>query len=87
MDSDAPRKEVRKEVREIMAVTPDRRFTLGMIASRINSMHQVPVPEELVERHLNWNHAKGFVDFEHNHELEREEWFLTDKGKRMEQVG
>lgn len=87
-EDNTPRKEVRAEVREIMAAAPDRKFTLEMIAKRINDLHMsLPVPQQLVEDHVTWNFQKGYVDSNYNHELGRDEYFLTDKGKRMEKVG
>ena len=84
-DDHTPRKEVRQEIREIMAQAPDRRFTAEMIHNRVNQLHRdLPVPFDLCNDHLEWNFQRGFVDYQYNHELNRDEYFLTDKGKRQE---
>ena len=33
---------------------------------------------------IEWNHARGYIDFRRNHDLERDEWALTETGRAKE---
>lgn len=78
------RPEIRGYIRDVLAMAPGRRFTEQMILDGVNRL--LPEPADSLEllAHMEWNHGKGYIDFQRNHDLDRDEWFLTEAGKAKE---
>lgn len=75
---------LRKKVRAVLALAPARRFSEPMILDAMGGMMPEPVTHEEFKVALEWNHARNLVEYRHNEDLERNEWFLTDAGKQKE---
>jgi hypothetical protein len=75
---------LRKKLREVLAMAPRRRFSEQMLLDALNRL----VPEELTVQELKqaieWNHAHNWIEYRHNEDEGRDEWFLTDAGKQKE---
>lgn len=70
----------RRMVREVLAASRRKLSADGIIA-----MMQVRDPglsRDLAEAALQWNFKRGNVNFDHNNELEVDEWELTTRGKQ-----
>lgn len=75
---------VRQKLREVLSMAPTRRFSEGMLLDALNRLLPEKVSTEALSDAINWNHARGFIEYRHNDEEERNEWFLTDAGKQKE---
>ncbi|MEI6492060.1 MAG: hypothetical protein WCO94_05890 [Verrucomicrobiota bacterium] len=77
---------LRAKVREVLAFAPQRKFTEAMIMDGANRM--VPVPADLaaVRLAIEWNLGSGYVDYVYNRDEDRDEWFLTPRGKAKEGI-
>lgn len=70
---------LRPIIREIMKAAPARRWSEKALLVQARQM--IPDIEELdLQAALTWNLSKGYVDSEHNRELEVDVWFLTQRG-------
>lgn len=71
---------LRPVIRETMQLKPSVKWTskslLGLVRSEYSDATEADVTNALT-----WNQLKGFVDYEHNTEFQRDEWFLTERGK------
>lgn len=74
---------LRAKIREVLdAVPAGRKIPAERIADDLRTIgyevtHESPEFQEARE----WNHKRNFIDFEYNHDFERDEWFLTEKGR------
>lgn len=83
----APRPELRKKVREALALLPvGRQVPISMLVGLVNELVPVAASQTQVAEAVDWNHDRGFVGSNHNEELERHEWFITKKGRELEQA-
>lgn len=73
---------LRPVIRETMQLAPGRKFTVKALRAQIRSEYP-EVTEEEVTTALRWNQSKGYVDFTFNAEFERDEWYLTERGKTV----
>jgi hypothetical protein len=81
----APEHELRGEVRRQLSTMPgERAASVGYLTKQINKTTPLVCDEGMVQKALDWNHDRGFVDYRYNTELEWDEWFLTERGKRQE---
>lgn len=71
--------ELRPEIRAVMQRVKKRRWTPAALRSALRSLHPDCTLEE-VNAALQWNHAKGFVDYTFDSELECECWTITQRG-------
>lgn len=72
---------LRAKVREVLQMAPTRRFSEQMLLDGINALIADPAGLEEMREALLWNQGKGYVDYHHNGDFERDEWFLTERGK------
>jgi hypothetical protein len=71
---------LRPVIRETMQMAPARRWTEKLLHAQIR--REFPdVTEADVRAALIWNQGKGFVDYRYIVEFERDEWYLTERGK------
>jgi len=77
---------LRAKVREVLAFAPDRKFTEAMILDAVNRMIPIPADLETVRLAVEWNLGSGFVDYTFNRDEDRDEWFLTPRGKSKEGI-
>jgi len=75
---------LRSKVREVLAMFPKRLFTEQMILDGVNRLIPEPVELDHVRLATEWNLGSGFVDYKFNRDEERDEWFLTPRGKAKE---
>ena len=75
---------LRKKVRVVLALAPTRRFSEPMILDAMSGMMPEPVSFEEMKKAIEWNHSRNLIEYRHNEDLERNEWFLTDAGKQRE---
>lgn len=72
---------IRAKIRAyLLAVPKGRKVPVGMIRDGVRALGY-DFPEEVFGEAMEWNHRKNFVDYDHNHDFERDEWCLTDKGR------
>lgn len=74
---------LRQTVREVLRMAPTRRFHERMLETSVAALGMEATIEELREALL-WNQGKGYVDYTHNGDFGRDEWFLTARGKAKE---
>lgn len=80
--------QLRGDVRSILSAFPQERgVPVKWITDHINKHFPYPATEELVMVALLWNQsARGWCDFRVNQITEKDEWFLTTKGRKQEGV-
>lgn len=71
---------LRPVIRETMQMKPETKWTAKSLLGLIRAEYSDAVEAD-VRNALLWNQKKGFVDYEHNAEFDRDEWFLTERGK------
>lgn len=76
--------QLRKKLREILAMAPRRRFDERMLTDALNQWMPERVELDELRVAIEWNHARGFIEYRRNDDTERDEWFLTDEGKQKE---
>ncbi len=74
---------LRPAIRETMPLAPDRKWTVKALHAQIRTEFS-SAKETDVTRALRWNQEKGFVDYSFNAEFERDEWYLTERGRAAE---
>lgn len=77
---------VRRKIREVLAMAPDRRFTEGMLLDAVRQLVPFEVPESELRVGLEWNQESGYVDWKYSRDMDRDEWFLTARGLAKEGV-
>lgn len=75
---------LRKKLRAVLALAPTFRQSEQMILDALGGMMPEPVSHAEFAEALNWNHARGLVEYRFNEDADRREWFLTDAGKQKE---
>lgn len=84
----APDPRLRFKIREALCLLPDgRRAPIEMLLGMVNDLIPVPVTLADLRDPLAWNHDRGFVNFHHNLDLERDEWFITAQGRVKQAQG
>jgi hypothetical protein len=76
---------LRGKVREVLRMAPTRRFHEELLHQSVDALGMEATIEELREALL-WNQSKGYVDYTHNGDFGRDEWFLTPRGKAKEGI-
>lgn len=75
---------LRPVIRETMQLKPAVKWTakslLGLIKAEYSDATEADVRNALL-----WNQQKGFVDYHFNAQYERDEWFLTERGKALDE--
>ncbi|HMJ06370.1 MAG TPA: hypothetical protein VK474_08975 [Chthoniobacterales bacterium] len=75
---------VRRKLREVLAMALRRRFSEEMLLDALNRLLPDKTSVAELRTALEWNHARGWIEYRHNEEEERDEWFLTDAGKQKQ---
>lgn len=77
--------ELRKQVRVVLSALPSARPRIArvVIKAKLESLGFTFTDAELDEA-IEWNHSHNFIDYRHNHDLEADEWHLTEKGAARE---
>lgn len=76
--------ELRKWVRITLSAFPEgRRASKVLLFTKLKKEFDDLRVDELTVA-IDWNQAKGYVDFFHNGDEERDEFFLTDRGRAKE---
>lgn len=72
-------------VRDVLRALPaGRRANAGMIAREIRgTFGYADAGDDLIEEAIAWNHGRNYIDFWHNHNESRDEWFLTPRGEQQ----
>lgn len=78
--------ELRKTVRLILSAMPKSRPRASeeLLIAQCSRRTAEPVKLPELREALEWNHARGYVDFRHNQDEERDEWFLAPAGQHKE---
>lgn len=75
---------LRPVIRETMQMSPGKKWSekslLGLIKEEYSHASEADVRNALL-----WNQRKGFVDYEFNAQFERDDWFLTERGKKLDE--
>lgn len=75
---------LRAAVRNVLAALPaKRRAPMAVLNSGLKALG-FEASEEQIAAAIEWNHARNFVDFTFNHDIEQDEWFLTERGRAKE---
>ena len=74
---------LRPVIRETMQLKPDTKWSAKSLHGLIKADYS-DASETDVRNALLWNQSKGFVDYTFNAQFERDEWFLTARGKAQE---
>ncbi len=75
---------LRPVIRETMQLKPAVKWTAKSLHGLIKSEYS-DATEADVRNALLWNQSKGFVDYVFNTQYERDEWFLTERGKALDE--
>lgn len=78
--------QLRRKVRMILSALPPNRQLASehFILAELTRFFPEPVTVLELKGALEWNHARGYVDFRNNADEERIEWFLTQSGRLKE---
>lgn len=71
---------LRRVIRETLQMAPARRWTVTALFAQIRIQFDFAAEAD-VKAALLWNQSKGYVNYEVNQEFERDEWFLTLRGR------
>ena len=75
---------LRPVIRETMQLKPAIKWTakslLGLIKAEYSDAQEADVRNALL-----WNQHKGFIDYQWNAQFERDEWYLTERGKKVDE--
>lgn len=73
---------LRRKVRDaLLAVSAGRRCTLGMIDENVRALTSLPFTAPDLRQAIAWNEDKGFISEQWNHDFDREEYELTNRGR------
>lgn len=77
--------ELRKQVRTVLAARPvDEVLAEPFILAALNRFFPEPVSATELATALHWNEARGWVSQRINHDFDRREWKLTERGRIKE---
>jgi hypothetical protein len=69
----------------LSALPATRRYAHeGFILDLLNRYFPDPLSLEEFRTGLEWNHARGYIEFRKNEDEERVEWALTESGRQKE---
>lgn len=75
---------LRIKVREVLLALPKgRKAARAVIASGVVALG-FDFNDEQLDEAIEWNHKRNLIDYEHNYTYDRDEWFLSDKGRKHE---
>ena len=77
---------LRAKVREVLSFAPTRKFSEGMILDAIMRLVPVDLTLNHVRMAIEWNLGSGYLDYTYNRDEERDEWFLTPRGRAKEGI-
>jgi hypothetical protein len=74
---------LRAKVRDVLLALPaGRKATRKMIDDSIREVFgYVDATDDHILEAIEWNHSRNYIDYSHNHDASRDEWFITDKGR------
>ncbi|MEO7933219.1 MAG: hypothetical protein ABIT76_08690 [Chthoniobacterales bacterium] len=78
---------LRKLIRTVLSALPhNRRLDEGaltrVLESRFSEINDLRTDELRIA--IEFNHSKGWIEYTRNHDEERDEWFLTERGRTKE---
>jgi hypothetical protein len=75
---------LRSAVRSVLSALPARRrATMAVLRSGLSALGFAPTDAQL-NGAIEWNHSRNFIDYARNHDIDQDEWFLTDRGRAKE---
>lgn len=75
---------LRGAVRSVLSALPsERRATLAVLRAGLLALGFSPGEMHLDEA-VEWNHGRDFIDYVRNHDIDQDEWFLTERGRAKE---
>lgn len=75
---------LRVAVRSVLSALPaERRATRAVLRAGLLALGFAPGEMHLDEA-VEWNHARDFIDYARNHDIDQDEWFLTRRGRAKE---
>lgn len=75
---------LRAAVRNALSALPaKRKASKAVLKSGLQALGFQPT-EAQIDAAIEWNHERNFVDFVFNHDIEQDEWFLTERGRAKE---
>jgi len=79
---------LRGKVRDVMtALPPGRKATRAMIDDAIRVVFGYSdAKDDQISAAIEWNHERNLIDYHYNHDADRDEWFLTERGKAKEGI-
>jgi hypothetical protein len=77
---------VRQKVRFILSALPKNRpwTREEFLVDQLNRYLPSRVTVDELRTALEWNQARGYIEYRRNSDEECEEWFLTDSGRHKE---
>lgn len=75
---------LRPVIRETMQMSPDKKWSEKSLHNLIREEYSHASIAD-VRNALLWNQLKGFVDYHFNAQFERDDWFLTERGKALDE--
>ena len=77
--------QLRRRVRVVLsALPPDRRASEELLKAELDRFFPEPVTVMEMREAILWNQARDLVDYRRNADEERDEWFLTARGRARE---
>lgn len=78
--------QVREKLRKWLAMYPRRRFPEHLLFDGVASLLPDDLTVEELKAAIEWNHSRNYIEYKRNIDREWNEWFLTEEGKRKEDV-
>jgi hypothetical protein len=77
---------LRTKLRVILSALPPAfpRACEEFLIAELSRVTPEPVRVPELRAAIEWNHARGLIDYRHNPMEERDEWFLTARGRQQE---
>jgi hypothetical protein len=77
---------VRRQLRTILSALPVNRQQVSeeFLVEQLSRFFPSKATVNELRNALEWNQSRGFIDYRHNTDEDRVEWFLTDAGKHKE---
>lgn len=76
---------LRNQVRTTLATRPpEETFPEPLLLSLLSTFFGTRIAADQMMRALQWNQARGWVEFRRNTDLERDEWRLSERGRIKE---
>ena len=75
---------LRRRIRMILSALPTGRRASERLLFDLLRPDLPELRAEELRVSLEWNLGKGYIDYKHNGDEERDEWFLTERGREKE---